>query len=240
MMQRMPETLERVARKTRHAALCFHFPFRQHDRPLVGRARASFFPVTSWRSSRLISTFGLIALWEFYGMLDHKGLPNFKITAMICGAVMLCGSFYYFSRIGPGAFLRFRDGGVALFSADGFYPANVRQTARRRAAADDGLHAFRPALRPLALQFHHQDRLRHAALADGRGDGAVLLFSICIAITKFSDMGAYLTGSLIGRHQLIPHISPKKTWEGFFGALAFSLLASVGLVPADAGAFVGA
>jgi phosphatidate cytidylyltransferase len=42
-------------------------------------------------------------------------------------------------------------------------------------------------------------------------------------------MGAYLTGSLIGRHPLVPHISPKKTWEGFFGALAFSLLASLGL-----------
>jgi phosphatidate cytidylyltransferase len=50
-----------------------------------------------------------------------------------------------------------------------------------------------------------------------------------VAITKFSDMGAYLTGSLIGRHQMIPHISPKKTWEGFFGALVFSLLASWGM-----------
>jgi len=50
-----------------------------------------------------------------------------------------------------------------------------------------------------------------------------------IAITKFSDMGAYLTGSAIGHHQLIPHISPKKTWEGFFGALAFALFASLAL-----------
>ena len=49
----------------------------------------------------LIGTFGLIALWEFYGMLDHKGLPNFKVTAMLCGTVMLCGSFYYFSKLGP-------------------------------------------------------------------------------------------------------------------------------------------
>src|SRR5438309_11108986 len=48
-----------------------------------------------------------------------------------------------------------------------------------------------------------------------------------IAVTKFSDMGAYLTGSVIGRHPLIPHISPKKTWEGFFGAMGFSLLASL-------------
>ena len=39
----------------------------------------------------LISAFGMIGLWEFYGMLDHKGLPNFKITGMICGAVMLAG-----------------------------------------------------------------------------------------------------------------------------------------------------
>jgi len=49
----------------------------------------------------LISVFGMIGLLEFYRMLDHKGLPNFKITGMICGAVMLAGSFYYFSKIGP-------------------------------------------------------------------------------------------------------------------------------------------
>src|SRR5207237_9339527 len=42
-------------------------------------------------------------------------------------------------------------------------------------------------------------------------------------------MGAYLNGSVIGRHPLIPHISPKKTWEGFFGAMGFSLLASLAL-----------
>src|ERR1051325_10252581 len=50
----------------------------------------------------LISAFGLIALWEFYRMLDHDRLPNFKITALICGAVMLGGSFYYFAHMGPG------------------------------------------------------------------------------------------------------------------------------------------
>ncbi len=42
-------------------------------------------------------------------------------------------------------------------------------------------------------------------------------------------MGAYLVGSVIGKHKMVPHISPAKTWEGFGGALAFSLLASYGL-----------
>jgi predicted CDP-diglyceride synthetase/phosphatidate cytidylyltransferase len=40
-----------------------------------------------------------------------------------------------------------------------------------------------------------------------------------ILVTKFSDMGAYVVGSLIGRHKMIPRISPGKTWEGFWGAV---------------------
>ena len=32
----------------------------------------------------LICVFGLVALWEFYGMLDHKGLPNFKNKSTGC------------------------------------------------------------------------------------------------------------------------------------------------------------
>jgi len=48
-----------------------------------------------------------------------------------------------------------------------------------------------------------------------------------VVITKFSDMGAYSVGSLIGRHKMIPRISPGKTWEGLGGAILFSTLASV-------------
>jgi phosphatidate cytidylyltransferase len=51
-----------------------------------------------------------------------------------------------------------------------------------------------------------------------------------IVVTKFSDMGAYVVGSMIGKHLLVPHISPKKTWEGFFGALAFSTAGACGLL----------
>jgi len=58
--------------------------------------------------------------------------------------------------------------------------------------------------------------------------GAYLLVWL-LAVTKFTDMGAYITGSLIGRHKMIPHVSPGKTWEGFGGALLFSQLAGCGL-----------
>jgi len=48
-----------------------------------------------------------------------------------------------------------------------------------------------------------------------------------VLVTKFSDMGAYLLGSLIGKHKMIPRISPGKTWEGFAGAILASTGGSV-------------
>jgi phosphatidate cytidylyltransferase len=47
-----------------------------------------------------------------------------------------------------------------------------------------------------------------------------------ILVTKFSDSGAYVVGSLIGRHKMIPRISPGKTWEGFAGAIVVAAGAS--------------
>lgn len=40
-----------------------------------------------------------------------------------------------------------------------------------------------------------------------------------------NDTGAFVVGSLLGKHRLFERISPKKSWEGFFGGLAFNFLA---------------
>ena len=42
-----------------------------------------------------------------------------------------------------------------------------------------------------------------------------------------NDTGAFLFGSMFGRRRLFPSISPKKSWEGFFGGLAVVIIASV-------------
>jgi len=39
-----------------------------------------------------------------------------------------------------------------------------------------------------------------------------------------NDTLAYFAGHAFGKHKLLPRISPKKTWEGFFGGVAGSLL----------------
>jgi phosphatidate cytidylyltransferase len=55
-----------------------------------------------------------------------------------------------------------------------------------------------------------------------------ILFSPGIMVGFFlllwtNDTGAYLVGSAIGRHRLFERISPKKSWEGFFGGLILTL-----------------
>lgn len=40
-----------------------------------------------------------------------------------------------------------------------------------------------------------------------------------------NDTGAYLTGVTMGRHKLMPRISPGKTWEGFFGGVIMAAAA---------------
>ncbi len=58
--------------------------------------------------------------------------------------------------------------------------------------------------------------------------GAWLLIWL-VGVTKITDMGAYCTGSLIGKHKMIPHISPGKTWQGFFGAIVWAVGLGCGL-----------
>jgi phosphatidate cytidylyltransferase len=41
------------------------------------------------------------------------------------------------------------------------------------------------------------------------------------------DTGAYATGLSFGKHPMAPRISPKKTWEGFAGSVAASMIAGI-------------
>lgn len=69
-------------------------------------------------------------------------------------------------------------------------------------------------------------------LGDG-ADGARRVIFVVVA-SKASDIGGWLVGKSIGRHKMIPSVSPGKTWEGTAGGLAFSVGAAL-LVRALAG-----
>ena len=59
------------------------------------------------------------------------------------------------------------------------------------------------------------------ALRDlGSGNWGLAALLTTIAVTKSTDAGAYFTGKTLGRHKLIPRLSPGKTWEGAAGGIA--------------------
>ena len=61
----------------------------------------------------------------------------------------------------------------------------------------------------------------------GEDEAGAVRILLLFAVVWLADSAAYLTGSLIGRHRLAPHISPGKTLEGVAGALiAVAILVS--------------
>lgn len=54
-------------------------------------------------------------------------------------------------------------------------------------------------------------------------------FLLALPIVWLTDTGAYLIGSRFGRHQILPRLSPKKSWEGYLGGIAFGVLGGLGL-----------
>jgi phosphatidate cytidylyltransferase len=59
--------------------------------------------------------------------------------------------------------------------------------------------------------------------------GAWELLAVLL-VTKSYDIGAFFTGSAIGKHKLIPWLSPGKTWEGLIGGAITSTLVAVGVL----------
>jgi phosphatidate cytidylyltransferase len=59
--------------------------------------------------------------------------------------------------------------------------------------------------------------------------GGMWWLVIVLPTIWITDMGAYFIGSRFGKHSLSRRLSPKKTWEGYWGGVLFGTLAATGL-----------
>lgn len=50
---------------------------------------------------------------------------------------------------------------------------------------------------------------------------------LTIAIIAFADSGAYFIGSRYGKHKMAPRVSPKKSWEGYFGGVLLGIFGGI-------------
>jgi phosphatidate cytidylyltransferase len=63
-------------------------------------------------------------------------------------------------------------------------------------------------------------------LAEPQGGARVVSYLLVVAM---NDTGGYVAGVLFGKHPMAPHISPKKSWEGFAGSLVFGVAAGLAM-----------
>jgi len=61
-----------------------------------------------------------------------------------------------------------------------------------------------------------------------RREHSVWVMIWILATVKSCDIGAFFTGTTIGKHKMIPWLSPKKTWEGLAGGMVTSGLVGMG------------
>jgi phosphatidate cytidylyltransferase len=181
----------------------------------------------------LIALLALSGLVEFYGMAEKRGMVNFKISGVIGGLLLMVGTFLNVTgRLGtsgsPARVNDFETSFLIIFVLG----LCVRQLFAKNNSA--GLTAIATTLFglmyvPWLLNFIQKISFFPFPTGSPADAGKFFLLYF-ILITKFSDMGAYAVGSLIGKHKMIPRISPGKTWEGFFGAIVVSAAASVAFV----------
>lgn len=175
-----------------------------------------------------IAGIGLLGLWEYYEMLDRRGVPNFKLTALITAVIFFAGSFLTFRSVGPDKSYDFEIAVLVLFLAVVFGRQMFRRTRDHNPLETMAYTLF--GLLYIVWLFNFLTKIVYLPPRgpDGETTGQYYVLYL-VLVTKFSDMGAYVTGSLFGRHKLVPHISPKKSWEGLVGAVLFALGASFGL-----------
>jgi len=56
--------------------------------------------------------------------------------------------------------------------------------------------------------------------------GGLLLVTMVVVVAA-ADIGAYFAGKSFGKHKLAPVVSPKKTWEGFWGGICACLVLAI-------------
>jgi phosphatidate cytidylyltransferase len=163
-------------------------------------------------------------LVEFYGLAAKRDLLCFERWGILGGVLLMLGTFMHLTgHLGihgtPSRVNDFETTFLILFVLG----LCLRQFFSRTNTA--GILAISTTLFGLMYVPWLLNFIQKIKFFPGVEGPYYLLYFVLI--TKFSDMGAYAVGSLIGRHKMIPRISPGKTWEGFAGAILVSTLASL-------------
>ena len=183
------------------------------------------------RPEAMILLFALVTgltIWEFTGIVnDIEGVTTNRLITTVAGVYLFFSIAGYCSGIVPSAvFIPYLLTIVYLFIAELYTnaPNPINNWAYTMLAQ-----------MYIALPFSTINVLAFRATGDGVVYNYLLPLSVFIFLWT-NDTGAYLSGSLFGKHKLFPRVSPGKSWEGSIGGglLVLAMAAAVGFYETSA------
>lgn len=165
------------------------------------------------RPQAMVLLFALITgltIWEFTGLVNERAQVTVnRMISTVAGVYLFFAMAGFCSELTPSAvFIPYLVSIIYLMVAE-LYLKN-----------EDPIHDWAYTMMAqlyIALPFSLLNTLAfHAAPQGFVAYDAVLPLSVFVFLWM-NDTGAYLCGSLLGKHKLFPRISPGKSWEGSIG-----------------------
>jgi phosphatidate cytidylyltransferase len=162
----------------------------------------------------LFSTLAILTQYEFYKLLGLSGNFPLKIYGCFCGLVMTTLVFFVEThQIGFDWYYLL----VPLLTLTFFIKLYKKKDAR----PFENLGYTFLGIIYVSLPFS----LLMEVVLD-QGDFRPMLALGILIVLWVNDSGAYFSGRAFGKRKLFERISPKKTWEGFFGGAIFAVIAA--------------
>lgn len=173
--------------------------------------------INEWTYCLIFFIICLFSLLEFYKLAGLDGVIPQKTFGTICGVAIYLLSFF----IEKGS-ISYRYYFLIFPIVSCVYMIKLYKKFERKPFTNIAftfLGIFYVAV-PFALL--------NIAAFEGNSYNYEIIFG-CLFILWASDTGAYFAGTFFGRRKLFERISPKKSWEGFFGGALLALIFAYGL-----------
>jgi len=183
-----------------------------------------FAVVNQWAFIAVLLALTVGGLYEFFYLIKKKGIPIYSYTGIIFGVLIPLSIFFQFELTKKWELLFIVVVLLLIF---------LLQLGRKENSnAIVGISTTLFGVIYVSWFFSFLIKIRFLL----PGVEGVKLLGFILLITKCGDMGALLIGSKIGKHPLLPHVSPNKTIEGSLGSFLFSAAVAVlaqSLLPAQ-------